>query len=234
MSPDNRRLRFLSAGSRSAGPAADTVCAPARRGHRALLAERAGQGVGLVEYHAEHVAPHTAELAVAVADGQQDGSTRNAPDDTRRDTRLMYRNDGFRELNRQESLQRLANAPVGRIVHTRDALPAVLPVNFVLEKSGAVLLRTSASSELVRAVDGAVVAFEADEVDAVTHSGWSVVVTGLASVVTDPGEHEQLVRTGPRSWVPWPVEVFVRIAPDLVSGRELVGGRTLYGLDPPS
>ncbi|BET46015.1 bifunctional GNAT family N-acetyltransferase/acetate--CoA ligase family protein [Kitasatospora aureofaciens] len=69
MSPDNRRLRFFSAGSRSAGPAADTVCAPARRGHRALLAERAGQVIGLAEYHAADDAPHTAELAVAVADG---------------------------------------------------------------------------------------------------------------------------------------------------------------------
>ncbi|MFF7765056.1 pyridoxamine 5'-phosphate oxidase family protein [Streptomyces massasporeus] len=145
----------------------------------------------------------------------------------------MYRNDGFRELNRQESLCRLADVSMGRIVHTRDALPAVLPVNFLLEESGAVLLRTSASSELVRAIDGAVVAFEADEVDAAAHSGWSVVVTGLASVVTDPEEHERLVRTGPRSWVPWPVEVFVRIEPELVTGRELVGGRSLYGLNLP-
>lgn len=157
-----------------------------------------------------------------------------APDDTRKDDRLMYRNDGFRELSRQESLQRLADASVGRIVHTRDALPAVLPVNFLLEESGAVLLRTSAASELVRAIDGVVVAFEADEVDTATHSGWSVVVTGLASVVTDPEEHEQLIRTGPRSWVPWPVEVFVRVEPELVTGRELVGGRTLYGLKLPS
>nr|ALV82352.1 DNA-binding protein [Streptomyces rochei] len=158
-----------------------------------------------------------------------------APDDTRKDDRLMYRNDGFRELNRQESLSRLATAVVGRIVHTREALPAVLPVNFLLEESGAVLLRTSASSELVRAIDGAVVAFEADEVDAAAHSGWSVVVTGPASVVTDPDEHQHLVRIGPRSWVPWPVEVFVRIEPELVTGRELVGGRSLYGRDmPPS
>ncbi|MEU6394712.1 pyridoxamine 5'-phosphate oxidase family protein [Streptomyces sp. NPDC046939] len=146
----------------------------------------------------------------------------------------MYRNDGFRELNRQESLRRLAQAPVGRIVHTRDALPAVLPVNFALEESGAVLLCTSASSELVRAIDGAVVAFEADEVDAAAHAGWSVVVTGPAAVITDPEEHERLVRTGPRSWVPWPAQVFVRIEPELVTGRELVGGRTLYGLDLPA
>ncbi|MGW7673106.1 pyridoxamine 5'-phosphate oxidase family protein, partial [Streptomyces sp. NPDC054775] len=97
----------------------------------------------------------------------------------------MYPNDGFRELDRQECLRLLAKVPVGRIVHTRQALPAVLPLNFSLDGDGAVLLRTSAASELVRAIDGSVVAFEADEVDAVAHSGWSVVVTGSAAVVTD-------------------------------------------------
>lgn len=140
----------------------------------------------------------------------------------------MYPNDGFRELERPECLRLLAKVPVGRIVHTRQALPAVLPVNFTLDGDGAVLLRTSAASELARAVDGVVVAFEVDEVDAATHSGWSVVVTGPAMVVTDPAEHERLTRTGPRSWVPSPREVFVRIEPELVTGRELVGGRSLY------
>ena len=144
----------------------------------------------------------------------------------------MYPNDGFRELDRQECLRLLAKVPVGRIVHTRKALPAVLPVNFGLDGDGAVVLRTSAASELARAVDGVVVAFEVDEVDAVTQSGWSVVVTGPARVVTDPGEHERLMRTGPRSWVPSPQEVFVRIEPELVTGRELVGGRSLYGVRP--
>jgi nitroimidazol reductase NimA-like FMN-containing flavoprotein (pyridoxamine 5'-phosphate oxidase superfamily) len=143
----------------------------------------------------------------------------------------MYPNDGFRELEREECLRLLAKVPVGRIVHTRQALPAVLPVNFCLDDDGAVLLRTSAASELVRAIDGAVVAFEADEVDAVAHSGWSVVVTGPAIVVTDPAERERLARTGPRSWVPAPEEVFVRVEPELVTGRELVGGRSMYGVN---
>ncbi|GAA3791535.1 pyridoxamine 5'-phosphate oxidase family protein [Streptomyces phyllanthi] len=143
----------------------------------------------------------------------------------------MYPNDGFHELGRQECLRRLAKVPVGRIVYTRRALPAVLPVNFGVDGDGAVVLRTSAASELVRAIDGAVVAFEADDVDAVRHSGWSVVVTGRATVVTDPAEHERLARTVPVSWVPSPQEVFVRIKPELVTGRELVGGRTLYGVD---
>ncbi|WP_105967647.1 pyridoxamine 5'-phosphate oxidase family protein [Streptomyces geranii] len=146
----------------------------------------------------------------------------------------MDANDGFRELDRQECLSLLAEAPVGRIVYTRQALPAVLPVNFGLDRDGAVLVRTAASSELVSAVDGAVVAFEADAVDVTTQSGWSVVVMGPAALVTDPAEHARLLRTGPRSWVPAPQEVFVRIAPELVTGRELAGGRTLYGVRLPS
>ncbi|MDT0396628.1 MULTISPECIES: pyridoxamine 5'-phosphate oxidase family protein [Streptomyces] len=143
----------------------------------------------------------------------------------------MYPNDGFRELGRQECLRLMAGVSVGRIVFTRRALPAVLPVNFGLDDDDAVLLRTSAMSDLVRVVDGAVVAFEADDVDAARHSGWSVVVTGPAAVVTDPAEHERLARTGPVSWVPAPREVFVRIEPELVTGRELIGGRTLYGVN---
>ncbi|MCX5337064.1 MULTISPECIES: pyridoxamine 5'-phosphate oxidase family protein [unclassified Streptomyces] len=142
----------------------------------------------------------------------------------------MYPNDGFRELDREECMRLLAQVPVGRIVHTRQALPAVLPVNFGLDTDGTVLLRTSADSELARAIDGAIVAFEADDIDAATHSGWSVVVTGHAAVVTDPAEHERLTRTGPNSWVPAPREAFVRIEAELVTGRALVGGRTMYGI----
>ncbi|MFE9021428.1 pyridoxamine 5'-phosphate oxidase family protein [Streptomyces sp. NPDC007808] len=141
----------------------------------------------------------------------------------------MYPNDGFRELGRQECLDLLAKVSVGRIVYTRQALPAVLPVNFCPAEDGAVLLRTAAS-ELARAVDGSVVAFEADEVDAVARTGWSVVVTGRAAVVNDPAEREHLSRVVSCPWAPSPVEVVVRVEPELVTGCELVGGRTLYGV----
>ncbi|KUN74121.1 pyridoxamine 5'-phosphate oxidase [Streptomyces canus] len=146
----------------------------------------------------------------------------------------MDPNDGYRELGRQECLRLMAKAPIGRIVYTRRALPAVLPVNFTLDGDGAIVLRTSAASELVRAIEGAVVAFETDDVDAARHSGWSVVVTGTATAVTDPDERGRLARTVPVSWVPAPQAVFVRIEPELVTGRELLGGRTLYGVDLPA
>ncbi|MGW2700077.1 pyridoxamine 5'-phosphate oxidase family protein [Streptomyces sp. NPDC001340] len=142
----------------------------------------------------------------------------------------MHPNDGFRELGRAECLRMLATAPVGRLVYTRQALPAVVPVNFGLDTDGAVLLRTSAASEPARAVDGAVVAFEADAVDVARQAGWSVVVTGRAEIVTEGPERERLERMSPRSWAPSPDEVIVRIDPELVTGRELVGGRTMYGV----
>src|SRR5689334_91961 len=76
---------------------------------------------------------------------------------------LMLQDDAFRTLDRQECLRLLAKVPVGRVVYTRQALPAVLPINFALDEDASVLLFTSAGSDLVRAIDGVVVAFEADE-----------------------------------------------------------------------
>ncbi|MBM9510180.1 pyridoxamine 5'-phosphate oxidase family protein [Actinacidiphila acididurans] len=133
----------------------------------------------------------------------------------------MVEDDGFRALDRQECLALLAEVPVGRVVYTRRALPAVLPVNFSLDEDGSVLLHSSAGSDLVRAIDGAVIAFEADEFHAASRSGWSVVVTGRATVVTDPAEQARLSRTGPVSWMHVRDGVFVRIESEMVTGREL-------------
>ncbi len=68
MSSENLRLRFFAASRRSAELAADRACAPPRQGYRALLAERAGQVIGLAEYATGEDAG-TAEISIAVADG---------------------------------------------------------------------------------------------------------------------------------------------------------------------
>ncbi|MHB9856989.1 pyridoxamine 5'-phosphate oxidase family protein [Streptomyces sp. YIM S03343] len=145
----------------------------------------------------------------------------------------MFPNDDFRALDQEECLRLLAKVPVGRVVYTRQALPAVLPVNFCLDASHtrpdgrpgdpgtSVVLCTSPGSDLVRAIDGVVVAFEADDFDGATRSGWSVVVTGRAGTVTVPTEHERLLRYGPRTWRPLDDIRFVRIEATLVTGREV-------------
>jgi len=135
----------------------------------------------------------------------------------------VFTDDAFRPLDRQECLRLLAKVPVGRVVYTLRALPAVLPVNFTLDTDASVLLRTAPGSELVHAVDGFVVAFEADDFDPVARTGWSVIVTGRASVVTDPADLARLSGTGPASWMPLPDSVLIRIESELVTGRELLG-----------
>lgn len=137
----------------------------------------------------------------------------------------MFQSDSVRALEREECLRLLAKVPVGRVVYTRQALPAVLPVNFSLDTDDSVLVRTSATSEIARLVDGVVIAFEADEIDVERHRGWSVVVTGRAQVVTDPVACECLARVGPRSWAVPDDGVFVRIEATMITGREIGAGQ---------
>jgi nitroimidazol reductase NimA-like FMN-containing flavoprotein (pyridoxamine 5'-phosphate oxidase superfamily) len=123
-------------------------------------------------------------------------------------------------LSHDECLGLLVTSPIGRIVFTERALPAVRLVNFILD-GDEIVLRTSEGSKLLSAVCHAVVAFEADDVDAVARIGWSVTVIGHAREVTDPAELMRLRRLMPASWAPGPREHLVCIRVELVSGRRL-------------
>ena len=116
----------------------------------------------------------------------------------------------------------MGSVPVGRIVYTRQALPAVEMVNFALV-DGDIVIRTSAAGKLAAATRGAVVAFEADSVDLVEHTGWSVTIVGQARAVTDSAEMRQLEGQAPPSWVTRPTDHFIRISPVMVHGRHVIG-----------
>ena len=115
----------------------------------------------------------------------------------------------------------LGSVPVGRVVYTDRALPAILPVNFALDSDETVVFRTGAGSKLAAATREAVVAFEADSFDSATKSGWSVVAVGRSRVVEDSGEIERLSRLGIGMWVKTYPEHFVKIELYQVSGRRL-------------
>jgi nitroimidazol reductase NimA-like FMN-containing flavoprotein (pyridoxamine 5'-phosphate oxidase superfamily) len=124
------------------------------------------------------------------------------------------------ELSKAESLRLMATVPIGRIVYTRGALPAVEPVNFAVDQ-GNIVIRAAASGKLAAAVLCAVVAFEADDLDPATRSGWSVTVVGRSEQVTGRGEVARLGKLGLQSWVPGVRDHFIRITPGLVTGRRL-------------
>jgi len=115
----------------------------------------------------------------------------------------------------------MGSVPVGRIVYTRQALPAVEMVNFTLV-NGDIVIRTSAEGKLAAATRGAVVAFEADRVDVAEHTGWSVTVVGQARAVTDGAELRRLERSAPPSWVTRQSDHFVCISPAMVNGRRVL------------
>jgi uncharacterized protein len=132
------------------------------------------------------------------------------------------------QLPRDECMRLMGSVPVGRIVYTRQALPAVEMVNFALVE-GDIVIRTSAEGKLAAATRGAVVAFEADSVDLVEHTGWSVTIVGQARAVTSGAEIRSLERAAPPSWVTRQSGHFVRISPAMVNGRRVIGQRLTGG-----
>ena len=133
--------------------------------------------------------------------------------------------DAFRRLNRAESLPLLASAQVGRLIFTVGALLAVRVMNFALVDQ-LIVLRTAANTTVARSVNGAIVAFEVDDLDVATSSSWSVTVTGRAMLIADP---EQIHRYQMTPLVPWASGVrdqFVTITTEKAEGQRVTGPAT--------
>jgi nitroimidazol reductase NimA-like FMN-containing flavoprotein (pyridoxamine 5'-phosphate oxidase superfamily) len=139
--------------------------------------------------------------------------------------------NGLEVLGRDACLRLLAGATLGRIGVSSGALPRVLPVNFRFD-GHQILIRTAVGTKLDAAVANAVVAFEVDEIDPVAHTGWSVMVTGLARELTDPDELAA-ARTPPLArWAPGDDHRVIAISTELVSGRRIVpGSAATWGAD---
>lgn len=131
--------------------------------------------------------------------------------------------NGLEVLDRDECLRLLARATLGRIGVSSGALPTVVPVNFCLD-GDRILVRTGEGSKLDAATRNAVVAFEVDDFDPMYHSGWSVVVTGVARPVADPGELAALERAPLTRWAPRGDGTVIAISTDMVSGRRIAAG----------
>jgi hypothetical protein len=128
------------------------------------------------------------------------------------------------ELDRDEALRLLGSVSLGRIVFTHRAMPAVRPVNHVLDSTG-IVIRSHSGAAVISEADtarGAVVAYEADNINPNYVLGWSVVVTGIARLVRDPSElaryHEALI-----PWVDREMDQVIRIHPEVVTGFRLDG-----------
>jgi nitroimidazol reductase NimA-like FMN-containing flavoprotein (pyridoxamine 5'-phosphate oxidase superfamily) len=135
--------------------------------------------------------------------------------------RMIDERTGLEELSENECLLLLGRHTIGRLAVTSGGRPALFPVSFRRDGSS-IVFRSDQGTKLDAIADDDLVAFEVDELDDRSRSGWSVVVTGTAVEVTDPEELEALKRRRIEPWAPGAKARYVRIVPDAITGRRIV------------
>ncbi|GAB3043880.1 pyridoxamine 5'-phosphate oxidase family protein [Parafrigoribacterium mesophilum] len=129
----------------------------------------------------------------------------------------MLNDDPITVLDRDGAWKFLQTGTMGRLAVSVGGRPGIFPVNYHADDTS-VLFRTAPGSKLLEVTINATVAFETDRYD--TDEGWSVVVTGTASVLDKQAEIFAAEALPLHSWVPTLKPVFVRITPIEVSGRQ--------------
>jgi uncharacterized protein len=134
-------------------------------------------------------------------------------------SRLPADHAGLEILPYDECLRLLGTVPVGRVSFFADGEIVVLPVTHVMDGQAPVF-RTARGSKLSAAEGQVVVAFEADEYDERTRTGWSVLVNGRAHAIYEDQEIQRLSRLGLRPWLASAKHAFwIRIQPISITGR---------------
>ena len=131
---------------------------------------------------------------------------------------LRIIDDGLEVLGETECRELLTTVNIGRVAISIGAVPAVFPTHFVVDGVDIVLL-TGDGLKLRAALDGTVVAFEADHIDDARRVGWSVLAIGRSSGSAEPHEVARARSLGVRPLAPGPRNRVVRIRVELLSGR---------------
>lgn len=125
----------------------------------------------------------------------------------------------FDAIGRQQCLDLIEAHHLGRVAWQAADFPQILPVTYAMHQ-GCAYFRTSPDGILAELAQPTSVALEVDELDEQTRSGWSIVIYGRTSGVSEPDELADLWASD--SLVPWTAgnrTLFIRIAPERVSGR---------------
>jgi nitroimidazol reductase NimA-like FMN-containing flavoprotein (pyridoxamine 5'-phosphate oxidase superfamily) len=126
-------------------------------------------------------------------------------------------------LTEAECWDLLGSLSLGRVVFTQHALPAIRPVNHLIDDH-TIIIRSHLGSAITAhaAGGGAIVCYEADQIDPVRHTGWSVIATGPAHLVTAPAtsaRYQQLLEP----WAAGDMDHVIAITPQIITGIQLVG-----------
>ena len=117
----------------------------------------------------------------------------------------------------------LSTADIGRLALLNNGDIDLFPVNFTV-RDRTIYFRSTSGTKMVELTENPRVTFEADGVDT-DGAHWSVVVKGSAARLTFDDEIEASGVRSLRSLVPADTWNYVRITPDVITGRRFAAGR---------
>ena len=132
--------------------------------------------------------------------------------------RMVSKHSGIEVINSDECRRLLAEDVIGRVAVVIGATPMILPVNYALDGED-IIMRTMPGSRLDIGQGHA--AFEVDNFDRATQSGWTVLVTGQLEEVTsyNAKDMERLQALPVQPWAPGDRNLWLRLRPGFVTGR---------------
>jgi nitroimidazol reductase NimA-like FMN-containing flavoprotein (pyridoxamine 5'-phosphate oxidase superfamily) len=134
--------------------------------------------------------------------------------------------DGLEVLEETDAWALLREAPIGRVCIRGEVITVPFPVTFVVV-GDEILFMSAEGSKTSAAANDALVSFEVDGFDVSTRSGWSVVVSGVLRVVSDPKRRRAAAAAGLSPWVSGagPLQLLA-ITPAFLTGRRILGTST--------
>jgi nitroimidazol reductase NimA-like FMN-containing flavoprotein (pyridoxamine 5'-phosphate oxidase superfamily) len=190
---------------------------------RAQAADRAGMAANYLEYLETSPAPNpgpgavtrlAAVLGTTVA--ALGGAGLSLPPGQRRATKFPV----LEALSAQDCRGYLAAGGIGRFLFTAARGPVAIPVNYRMLGDD-VVFRTASETSVAAGVRQPLVSFDVDHLDDVLGEGWSVLVSGAASLMTAPAELAQAEALGIAPWAGGERDTYVKIVARTVTGRRI-------------
>ena len=133
----------------------------------------------------------------------------------------MLAHRGFELMAETECRDLLGFRSIGHIALSIGALPAIFPVNYVLD-GDSIVFRTANGTQSADSTIRAVLAFETGYTDPSGRGGWSVLVVGMASEIVDRAVRMRLAADHPSGWSPAEADRLFRLPIDMISGTRIL------------
>jgi nitroimidazol reductase NimA-like FMN-containing flavoprotein (pyridoxamine 5'-phosphate oxidase superfamily) len=132
---------------------------------------------------------------------------------------VSMNSEDLERLDRETSLRLLASVSVGHIAWSDAQRVVIYPLNFVVDDDD-IILSTSSAALREAAARGVTLSFQADDFEPAIRTGWTVLVSGRLSEITEPA---QILRLGKlvSAWRQGKDPRLLRLRVDYIAGRRL-------------